>query len=92
VPRFYFHVEDGKKIEDHEGTELPDLRSVRVEAVALAGALLRDHAPSWDGTDWTMTVTDEAGAPVFKICFSAETFDPAAQASASISPQPPGSH
>ncbi len=90
VPRFYFQIEDGKKIEDHDGTELPDLQSVRVEAVALAGALLKDHAPTWDGSDWKMTVTDEAGRPVFKLCFSAETLGTKAHPSASASPQPSG--
>jgi hypothetical protein len=92
VPRFYFNIEDGKKIEDHEGTELPDVAAARIESIALAGALLKDAARHWDGTDWRMTVTDEAGTVVFTLRFSAEVCAPAAQASASPSPQPSGPH
>jgi hypothetical protein len=92
VPRFYFNIEDGKKIEDHEGTELPDVAAARTESIALAGALLKDAARYWDGTDWRMTVTDDTGVVVFMLRFSAEECDPAAQASASASPRPSGPH
>jgi hypothetical protein len=72
MPRFYFHIEDGRKIEDKEGTVLPDVKAARIEAIAMGGTMLRDTASYWDGTEWTMNVVDEAGKTVFRIRFSAE--------------------
>jgi hypothetical protein len=44
MPRFYFHIEDGRRIEDKEGTVLPDVKAARVEAIASGGTMLRDTA------------------------------------------------
>ena len=68
----YFHFQDGRKIEDKEGTELPDVKAARIEAIATGGTMLRDTASYWDGTEWQMQVTDESGATLFILRFSAE--------------------
>jgi hypothetical protein len=38
MPRYFFHVIDGREILDYEGTELSDLREARAEAIRTAGA------------------------------------------------------
>lgn len=40
MPRFYLHLHDGlERIEDHEGSELPDLAAARIEALDSARQL-----------------------------------------------------
>ena len=73
MPRYFFHVIDGKKLIDNEGTELSGLRQARAEAIWLAGAILRDEGDTfWNGTEWHMNVTDASGLSVLKLRFSAE--------------------
>ena len=72
MPRIFFHIHDGKDFADKEGTELPDARAARVEAIATGGAMLKDTARYWDGTEWRMVVKDEAGKVVFRLRFAAE--------------------
>ena len=45
MPRYYFHVIDGKLLIDDEGTECANSAVVREEAIATAGAMLKDYAP-----------------------------------------------
>lgn len=78
MPRYFFHLQDGKDIPDSEGTELADPKAARIEAIRAGGAMLRDLASYWDGTEWRMDVTDEAGTTLFKLRFSAEVVLPAA--------------
>ena len=73
MPRYFFHVRDGRDIPDNVGTELPSLEAARVEAVRSSGEMLRDIKGStefWSGDDWVMNVTDEAGKPVLTLRFS----------------------
>ena len=42
MPRYFFHVIDGKEIIDNEGTELADLDEARAEAIVLSGEMLKD--------------------------------------------------
>lgn len=40
MPRFFLHIDDGtQRIEDEEGSELPDLEAAREEALAAARQL-----------------------------------------------------
>ncbi len=72
MPRYFFNVHDGRDYPDDEGTELPDLATVRAEALRSSGEMLRDSkgAGFWSGDDWTMNVTDEAGKTVLTLRFS----------------------
>jgi len=73
VPRYFFHVRDGRDYPDDEGSEFPDLPAVRAEAIRSSGEMLRDNKgvdDFWTGHDWTMNVTDEAGQPVLTLRFS----------------------
>lgn len=77
MPRFYFHVIDGKFLVDDEGTECIGIAQVREQAIATAGAILRDYAGDFpSGLEWQMHVTDDAKATVFKLRFSMEELAP----------------
>ncbi len=55
-----------------DGSELPDLQAAREEAVALAGALLKEASEKfWSGEQWHMDVTDGNGLVLFRLDFSA---------------------
>ena len=76
MPRYYFHIEDHERFLDEEGTVLDDLTAARVEAVRVAGEMLRDHADAfWDLGEWRVVVTDERQATLFALSFQA--IDPA---------------
>ena len=73
MPRYFFHVIDGRDIIDRVGTVLPSLREARAEAIRTAGAILRDEGDAfWNGTEWEMNVTDASGQSVLKLRFSAD--------------------
>jgi hypothetical protein len=77
MPRFHFHVQDGRDVPDPEGTELPDAEAARREAISAAGEMLRDLDGKLPiGAEWRMHVTDEAGHPVPTLRFSAEEHRP----------------
>jgi hypothetical protein len=85
LPRYHFHVEDGRSYPDPDGTELASAEAARHEAVRLAGRLLEDHAREfWDTGRWWVKVTDDAGRVLFRLELSAhdETGDRVAAASA----------
>jgi hypothetical protein len=73
MPRYFFHIHDGRSIRDPEGTGLPDIYVAQAEAVRLSGALLRDlGAKFWDEKDWKLEVTDELDQTLFILTFSVE--------------------
>jgi hypothetical protein len=76
MPRYYFHLKDGRASLDAEGTELADIAAARNEAVKLSGAILRDGGGKtlWDGETWRLWVTDQPdgkGKTFFTLNFSA---------------------
>ena len=73
MPRYFFHVIDGRDIIDNEGSELAGLKEARIEAIHLAGSILRDEGDEfWKGEEWHMNVTDASGLSVLKLRFSAD--------------------
>jgi hypothetical protein len=73
MPRFFFHVHDGTSIRDDEGTDLPDMFAAQEEAIRLSGALLGEMGGKfWNGTEWSLEVTDDAGRLLFTLRFVAE--------------------
>ena len=77
MARYFFHIIDGKFLIDEEGTECVGLPQVREQALATAGALLKDLAPEFpSGMEWQMHVIDENKVTMFKIRFSMEEFAP----------------
>lgn len=68
MPRYHFNVFDGLSSLDIEGTELPDWQTARIEAVRLAGEILKDDADRIDlGEDWCIEVTDQTGLVLFRL-------------------------
>ena len=73
MPLYFFHIRDGQEFLDHEGTSCTNVESARAEALVTAGSILRDHGHKfWDGSEWRMWVTNEAGETVCSLKFSAE--------------------
>lgn len=70
VPRYHFNVYDGVSEPDLEGTELPDWQVARLEAIRLAGEILKDdpHRIAL-GEDWRIEVTDSTGLILFQMMF-----------------------
>ena len=70
MPRYHFKVMDGHSEIDHDGTELPDVLSARIEALRLAGEIIKDaaHLASL-GSDWRVEVTDDRGLMLFRMGF-----------------------
>ena len=72
MPKFFFSIEDGSLDKaDKIGTDLPDVESVRGEAIRAAGEMLADADGALDGEEWKMTVMDEAGKVILRLQFSA---------------------
>jgi hypothetical protein len=78
MPRYYFNVEDGQRLLDDTGLDLPDIAAARNEALRTSGNLLKSgpSASVWNGTPWRLWVTNEPngeGKTYFTLRFSAET-------------------
>ena len=55
MPRYFFHVIDGKDLPDHEGTVLANADEARAEAIMLSGAMLKESASTfWNNGQWHM--------------------------------------
>ena len=62
MPRYFFHLEDGERIADKRGHDLPDDNAARREAEGIAVALRRAR-----GRVWRVIVTNEGGHEVTEI-------------------------
>lgn len=60
MPRYYFHVLNGKNFVDDVGIDAADINAVKAEAVRVAGTILSSERPTdmWNGIAWEMKVTD----------------------------------
>jgi hypothetical protein len=78
LPRYFFHVEDGRLFPDTEGTELIDLDAAKAAAVGAAAELLKGlHRTIWkSGRPWKMRVTDHVGRLLLTLNFSADEVPP----------------
>jgi len=76
MPRYFFHVQDGKDIPDRDGVELSGPGEALENAVTACGEALKDlDGAFWESEEWTMRVTDEAGATVCELKFSGKRFE-----------------
>jgi hypothetical protein len=75
MPRYFFHIDDGKHLPDHEGLELADVKAARSEAVRAAGSMLQDEneADLDRSSAWQMAVTNEADQLMFILRFSIDS-------------------
>ncbi|GEP11100.1 DUF6894 family protein [Methylobacterium gnaphalii] len=70
MPRYHFNVFDGRKILDPAGQDLTDANSAQVEAIMVAGEIIKDYAKHIAlGEDWHMEVTDDTGLILFRLDF-----------------------
>jgi hypothetical protein len=68
MPRYFFHCADGVRIPDDRGTVLPSVAAAHLEAIAFAGATLRDQPQElWNKGSWRVEVTDEAKRLLFTV-------------------------
>lgn len=73
MPRYFFHVADGKALIDEEGTELPDIYTAQGEAIRMSGEILRETGAKFlNNIEWRLDVADESGKVLFRLRFSAE--------------------
>lgn len=71
MSRYHFNVYDGYSDIDEDGHELPDLHAARVEALRLAGGIIKDAADRADMSDeWRVEVTDDSGLMLFRMEFT----------------------
>jgi hypothetical protein len=77
MSRFFFHVHDSISFLDEEGTELPDLKAAREQAIITAGSILRENPDHlWAGNPWRMEVADEGGHLLFTLHFALQKAAP----------------
>jgi hypothetical protein len=62
MPRYFFHLEDGERIADKRGLDLPDDNAALREAEGIAAALRRARRRVW-----RVIATNEAGHDVAEI-------------------------
>ncbi|WP_428978025.1 DUF6894 family protein [Lichenibacterium ramalinae] len=73
MPRYFFNIIDGYSSLDDRGTELRDIYEAHEASIRLSGEILREMGGKfWNGTQWKLEVTDEKGAILFTLRFSAE--------------------
>lgn len=82
MPRFHFHIQDGRRVSDEEGVELTDLRTARRYALRYLVEILRDsEADFWRDKAFILTTTDDEGHVLFTIDVRASDSARVAQAS-----------
>ena len=69
MPRYYFHLTNGKQVLDnHKGINLPGDAAARNDAVELARDLKGGGAlPEHDWTGWFVAIVDEQGRKVDEV-------------------------
>jgi hypothetical protein len=68
MPRYFFHVHDGKDMPDNVGTNFPNDEAAENEAVVLAGEMLKElDGDFWNESNWRLEVLDESGAQVCQL-------------------------
>ena len=73
MPRYFFHVIDGKEMLDTVGTVLAGEAEARAEAIVVSGEMLKDLGGAfWNNGEWQVRVEDEAGNKVCALTFSAD--------------------
>ena len=100
MPRFYFHLTDGKRrFLDHDGVELPDLAAARSRAIMDIRDLRRLLSDGQHCDMWRFEIADATGRQVLTVPF-AEADDrrdrtwsfQAARANSDARPAQPGGH
>jgi hypothetical protein len=77
MPLYYFNVTHGQKsTSPRAGLDFPHDEAAWEEATTACGEMIRDlDGDLKAGPEWRMEVTNEAGAVVYRLRFSAEAYD-----------------
>ncbi len=71
MPRYYFDVDDGdRKFIDDEGSDMPDAKAARNEAILLLPDFAKTVLPDGGDRDFVSRVRDEAGNLIFEATFT----------------------
>lgn len=65
--RYHFHTAGQDEHIDREGVDLPNVHAAKRYAMRYAGEVLTLASETWPGGPSQVTVTDSAGAPLFRI-------------------------
>jgi hypothetical protein len=66
MPRYYFHLDDGQRIEDYSGNELPDVTNAKHIAGMIARKFAQTDMANRTPSKWFIIVTDEDGDEVHR--------------------------
>lgn len=73
MPRYFFHVMDGKIAVDKNGLEFESDDEARHQALVAASEMILDRELQlWIGNSWNMTVAKEEGVVLCVLRFSIE--------------------
>jgi hypothetical protein len=77
MPLYYFNITHGQESrKPDQGHEFPDDEAAWEEATTACGEMIRDlDGDLKAGPEWRMEVTNESGAVVYRLRFSAEAYD-----------------
>ena len=69
MPRYYFHLTDGKQVlSNHKGLELAGPAAAREDAAVIARDLQHGKAmPGWHWAGWFVSIVDEHGKKVDEV-------------------------
>ncbi|MEC8534261.1 MAG: DUF6894 family protein [Brevundimonas aurantiaca] len=68
LPRYFFHTQNGDRIRDDQGEDLPNVDAAREEAVTILGEILRYRSAGfWDTGVFSVIVTDAEGVTVVSV-------------------------
>lgn len=68
MAQYFLHTEGALRQSDGEGTEMSNHGSVRKHAIVYAGQVMHGEPNVlWDGNDFNVQVTDEAGLLLFTL-------------------------
>ncbi|MCI0752750.1 DUF6894 family protein [Teichococcus vastitatis] len=71
MPLYFFDIFDGTQLlRDEEGSDLPDLKAARDDAVALLPDLIKSRLPEDEHRRLVVTVRDESGAAILQASLS----------------------
>lgn len=71
MPHYFFDIYDeGRRMVDESGTELPSLRAACAQAIAVLPAIAKDELPHQASRDLVAHVRDRTGRVVFQAYLS----------------------
>jgi hypothetical protein len=73
MPRYFFHVLNHIRTQDHDGVELPDIETARREALKDVDDIKRENFVMLDKNAWarwSIEICDEEGAVLLVVPFS----------------------